>query len=460
MDKKVTSKLAVSVLALLLAASLVATSSYAWLVLSGDPEVGGMQINIGGSNTILVAADLTHVEEDGSISHYPGEFGQTINFLQYESYDYLKEVTGLLPVSTSDGVYWFLPEYYGTEDRAVKDGTVINGQIKDITEFYVDSSLDYANQNSDTEKTDRYGHYIYLDFWVVSPAGEYKLRVSTGSETENSGSYAISLMEPVETDANGDGENDSYGLTQGDETAAASLRIGFLANQDGADSRDVLRYLSSETDSPKYNMFLGQYQSPGESIEHYSAARNHFTIYEPNGDLHPQGENGYYLITEPLGLNGGVITETDISDRLTVQNSSAWKLSSSGQDTMLEQEFKVAAVNKVFGEQTTAELRDQFYRERLQGQLGIYLSGGRFIRSTENLYAAAAATGGMLEKDAEVLQDTGGATEDVYITVLQKNAPQRIRMFIWIEGQDADCVNHADVSGFALNIELAGSNES
>ena len=55
-------------------------------------------------------------------------------------------------------------------------------------------------------------------------------------------------------------------------------------------------------------------------------------------------------------------------------------------------------------------------------------------------------------------KDTATATDDVYITTLQKDVPQRIRMFIWLEGQDADCANHALSSTFAVNIELAGSN--
>ena len=51
-----------------------------------------------------------------------------------------------------------------------------------------------------------------------------------------------------------------------------------------------------------------------------------------------------------------------------------------------------------------------------------------------------------------------GATDDVYIVKLEKNVPQRIRLFIWLEGEDVDCVNSASASAFAFRIELAGSN--
>ena len=49
-----------------------------------------------------------------------------------------------------------------------------------------------------------------------------------------------------------------------------------------------------------------------------------------------------------------------------------------------------------------------------------------------------------------------GATEDVVIIELEQNVPQRIRMFIWLEGQDIDCPASANSARFAVNIELAG----
>jgi hypothetical protein len=47
------------------------------------------------------------------------------------------------------------------------------------------------------------------------------------------------------------------------------------------------------------------------------------------------------------------------------------------------------------------------------------------------------------------------------ITTLKANTPQRVRMYIWLEGQDADCNNISSVnaSGFSLNIELSGANQ-
>ena len=59
----------------------------------------------------------------------------------------------------------------------------------------------------------------------------------------------------------------------------------------------------------------------------------------------------------------------------------------------------------------------------------------------------------MLQTDA-----SGGSAEDISIVKLEKNFPQRIRMFVGLEGQDADCVNSAADAGISINIEFAGGN--
>ena len=53
--------------------------------------------------------------------------------------------------------------------------------------------------------------------------------------------------------------------------------------------------------------------------------------------------------------------------------------------------------------------------------------------------------------------ERSGATEDVTLVHLEKNVPQRIRMFIWVEGQDLDCMRSLNEISFALGLELAGS---
>ena len=49
--------------------------------------------------------------------------------------------------------------------------------------------------------------------------------------------------------------------------------------------------------------------------------------------------------------------------------------------------------------------------------------------------------------------------EEYYIVKLEKNVPQRIRMFVWLEGQDVDCALSAFADSLALGLELAGGSD-
>ncbi len=82
---------------------------------------------------------------------------------------------------------------------------------------------------------------------------------------------------------------------------------------------------------------------------------------------------------------------------------------------------------------------------------------GDFFRTTQTLVTNAGASG-YLSPDGVANLLRAGATDDVYIAQLAKNKPQRIRMFIWLEGQDVDCVaSGAEGADFALTLELAGA---
>ena len=109
--KKIYFKLIVMLVALLLSVSVVIMSSYAWLVLAGNPAVTGIQVAIGGGNTILTAPNIRIVEEDGTVYNHPGHFSDKLNFGMNPGYEYLRELGNLTPVSTSNGMEWFIPTY-------------------------------------------------------------------------------------------------------------------------------------------------------------------------------------------------------------------------------------------------------------------------------------------------------------------------------------------------------------
>jgi len=441
--KKIYVKLIVIVLELILAFSVVAVSSYAWMVLSNNPAADGIQIAIGGGSTILVAADLTQ-EVDGVVYHYPDRFQSTLNLGQHKSYRYLRNLAGLTPVSTADGINWFLPDYYNVSDPEVERGEAEFGALKPVEEFVLDDLLVHANL-VDEEELIAKGSYIYLDFWVVSPGQDYVLRFSTGDDGD--GSFVIGLPTAAQ------GEH-GYVLSDSVPGITSSIRVGALVNSLDLIDNTMLYYQRSAAYSSQYTKLRGSYTEKGSGWPMYSSQYS-FTIYEPNGNEHADpGRSGQYLITSPVGLVNGTAAYADIRDRLAVQMGSFWTPAEVGAGTQLAQRFQAAVLEPSFRGLTAEEAAEKFYRDYLGNQVAPYVTTGDFVKNTRSLYAAAetGAAGDVY------WNNMAGATDDTCIVKLEKNIPQRIRLFIWIEGEDADCTKGEMLSSFAMQLELAGSN--
>lgn len=443
MKKRAYLKLACTASALLAAMAMIVMSSYAWLTASSSPVAEGIQVAVGGGSTILLAQDV----KDDNGNHYPGVFGKTLtlsDILDPEAY------MGLLPVSTADGIHWYLPTYYTDADPEVLNGEAVAGTLKPCEQFTPDETLAYANLSPEAEEAeDATGHYLYADFWVVSPGGSYDLRVSTSTKPEDSsaGSYVIDLPQVVE---NKDGK---FELAAPENPASESLRIGFLVNRNFAGESQAA-YAASNTKEDRYTgTLLGVYQEKGSSSSTRDSEYNFFHIYEPNGTGHSQlGEaaNGSYLITFPLGVEDGTgtVKVMPVGDQVSVQTTSTW---SGTAGDMLEAAVKMAGENP-----TAAQVQEKFYG-CLQNNLSTYVNKGKFVSHTSGLYTKAVDAS--VSSNAIDESALGGANEDNsgVIVRLEKNQPQRIRMFIWVEGQDADCVSGVTAGSFAVRIELSGS---
>lgn len=438
-------KLIAIIFALVLSVAVVVMSSYAWFVLSGNPAVTGIQVAIGGGNTILVAADVQQ-EVDGVVYHYPGRFSESMNIRQQPGYEYLNDVAGLVPVSTADGVNWILPAYYDGTDPEVREGTVFSGQLKDVSEFYLDGDMAHANLPKGQTKMVEEGSYLYLDFWVVSHSADFTLRISAGEDA--GGSFLVDLPRAVTTE-----DKIGFDLEETEVKGASAIRVGFLANDVGLTDDTMRYYQNSVYFNERYSKLRGMYQEPSSGTA--ALENNRFTIYEPNCDLNCEGNLGGYTVTNPLSPVNGVIQEVSVADRLAAQTTSTWLPAESGAGSALAQRFRAAVTNMDTGNQELENLSGQFYDEYLQWQAAPYIDNGVFFKHTHDLYKF----GDRVSEDQLAQLDKQGATEDVYIIRLEKNVPQRIRMFIWLEGQDVDCVNAVSISNMLLNLELAGGSE-
>lgn len=416
-------KILASALLIVLSLSMLVMVTFAWYVMSTAPEVSGMQIKIG-SDTIRVAPDC----KDESGQHYPGAFQ---GVLETDTKAIPEDFWGLIPVSTADGKHWFSATYESLE----------NGGDQKTDEYLEDTTLSSANL---TARPKSGGNYLYLDFWVVAPK-DYDLRVSTATQgSGQSGSY-VKVFPQVKMDA-----ARNYSLDETQRQAESSLRIGFLVNEDVVSGES---YKNSTNHDSAYKILKGEYQKPGEALP---TSQTSFTIYEPNCDWHADTEsNGHYNQTLPLAWKGGKVqpvTLESVQTKLAAQTSATWTRTDDGTQTKLSQALQTAMLEAKVTKRGVTDAQsagEYLLNQHLKGQLSGYITSGQFIENTGTLKDGTSLTD-MTD------MDKAGATTDAVIVSLKKNVPQRIRMFVWLEGQDIDCTNEAALKTLLLNLELAG----
>ena len=414
-------KILASALLIVLSLSMLVMVTFAWYVMSTAPEVSGMQIKIG-SDTIRVAPDC--IDASGQ-HHYPGAFQ---GVLETDTKAIPEDFWGLIPVSTADGKHWFSATYESLEN---------GGDQKE--EYLEDTTLSSANL---TARPKSGGNYLYLDFWVVAPK-DYDLRVSTAIQgSGQSGSY-VKVFPQVKMDAAG------YSLDETQRQAESSLRIGFLVNEDVVSGES---YKISTNHDSAYKILKGEYQKPGEALP---TSQTSFTIYEPNCDWHADIEiNGQYKQTSPLAWKDGKVkpvTLESVQTKLAAQTSATWTQADNGTETKLAQALQTALLEAQTTNRSVTNAQsagEYLLNQYLKGQLSGYITSGQFVKSTSDLRDGVRLDKENIEKF--------GAADDAVIVSLKKNVPQRIRMFVWLEGRDIDCTNEAALKTLLLNLELAG----
>jgi hypothetical protein len=436
-----TKLIAASLLAVM-SITMMVTATYAWYSLAGSPALTGVQINVGGDNTIMIAPDLQMVTEEGNIVHYPGAFEKNMNITQEKTYEYLNDLAGLSPVSTADGIHWFIPE---NDENG-------NPKISSLDDFIMDTKLEYANQ------TESGGGYAYVDFWIVSPMDNCTLRISIGDEGE--GSYLIQLPEVVEQ------ENCTYALSKEPGTIGSCARVGFLINEDTVNENIAMEtYINSTNYNTSYKSLRGIYQEQGvlpNTDRDYS-----FMIYEPNGTSHSgKGisyiqtknglvmdvcEDGSYVVTTPIAYENGRRVLKDIKDILQVQKKNIWTASQGDvNESTLEQMFQAFLVGKNTSGWTNEQYMTNFYGKYMQKQYIQYITPAAFFSETWSLYYS----GDLTKTSAEQVNTlpVSNAVPSARLVTLERNVPQRIRMYVWLEGQDVDCSSSTALEYFTLGI--------
>ena len=357
-----------------------------------------------------------------------------------------------------------MPTYYKSSDLEVQNGNAAAGTIRPVQDFTREVNLASANQTG-TLTDSRAGHYAFFDLWVMSPSGDCDLRVATGTDPDDdSGSYVIALPDLSK------GADGSFALNENASSVAASARVGFLVNTtplSGESGTTALLSAISENSNTggSYNSLRGVYAEKGSSTQNFHGSES-FVIYEPNADCHPgSASDGGYIATYPVGADeNGKGKEQSVFTNLTVQKQSTWKTNGNGKSLLAGQleaalfQFKPQLDEEKMNALTAEQAAELFYAKYLQGQYSFLVQKGHFFPKSRALSTRLDPTTRTIESTVLNTYETAGATEDAVIVRLERNVPQRIRVFIWLEGQDADCTGAAENLRFAVNLQLAGAN--
>ncbi len=407
MHTKLNQKLLITGICLLLSVVLLVGASFAWFTVSTSPEISGMQVRLFTDQALLVSADGK-------------EYSQYIDLSeQFKYYAPLK------PISTINGRDWFIASY--------KD----DGSLDELSAFRRDSNLENANvmvysktgegenavytplTGDEYTKANEKGYYVWCEFWLKTELDE-GCQVTLSAPDRDKGN-----IEDWEKEQNVYGSYvlANYGVNEEtqeaymDTNAQNAMRVGFLTGEANAE-----RFVIYEPNADKRSSISQKPDSKeGSYIIDFALEEN--TDYTETGDepKYLNYQDNQYIPTKPIGSSNGTISAMQIqSENLIIQKAGSWN------DEELQN-----AINE--GESPNS---------------GDVAEFGRFVRYSNTLNNGSVTT--------FPENDTGTDLASTTMVVdLEKDTPQKVTMFIWIEGQDADCWNDIASGSFVVNLEFA-----
>lgn len=397
--KQLKMKIIMSITGILLAVTMIASASYAWLTISVTPEIQRITITVtpNGKEVPFELSidydDVKYVEEDAT--------WMTELHLDVEMADY-----NLRPISTVDGKHWYLPKFSA-------DGNVI-----DFREVPLDK---VANKTKTQEaETAAENYLVYADVYVRTRnrdknqdmilSNPVLKNISAGEN--HFGNYV--LWEPEWVDGK---------LVDND--AMASVRIGFQYTDLNADGTEK------------------------------SGQPDNFYIFEPNADMRST-DFGQYL-KDTVNIANGV---EEMTDQIYVKKNASDTQHQVGQYAanfannkqyyatwapkyVSAGSCELVNVASVLGQRLVVQ-ETSSWMDGLQENQTIT---SRSIKHIGTLHHAGAGD------SFTNIPDTSSREE---LTTVEYGTIQKMRIFIWIEGQDIDCWNQVAGGNIYANFEVMG----
>lgn len=381
--KQLKLKLLMAGVSLVLALTMISVGTFAWYTISRKAQVSGISITL---------------EDDGK--NFPFEL--SLDGTNWTTELHVDSRFGVLrPISTYDGVHWYLPNYSSV------------GSVNGFREVRLQ---DVSNRVS-APGVEETGNYLnYFDIWIRTrdPDTGYALKLNNPNKTGSG--YHVEDFETVYGTYvlwAPQWSGGRYVNPTSTNDAMASLRVGFgiLDDQDNmtkfviyepnADLRSHFLdggFEPAAGSGTKEELgtldYLGQGTSGGTKVGSYDTGRLDNTFYSTQV---PQFT---------AGTDGGEDSYTMVDQPTLRQKASSWNTD------------KIAALT------TEGSLNSRCIR-----------TIGDFVNSSGQVVAYS-----QLESMAVITEGT----------------PQKIRVFIWIEGQDVDCWNQISDGSIFANFEFRG----
>ncbi len=417
-------KLLVSLVGMVASASVLVTAGFAWYTLSTNPEISQMQVTLGASEDIWISKDGTNFYKHVDISDTMSE---NMNVLR--------------PVSTIDGLTWYVCDYNPAT------GNIVEDQF-----FRKQWCIDENHRQEGHTHCDNGGFYAYTDIWLKSTKNGAQIRLSIADTNENynaekiSGSFVMSYAY--------DGSTVTL-IENGPETC---VRIGMMIMSPTDEQNAIVLGPTEDAkvEKPEHTFFIYEPNADVRSLLDKQDDRYLTDIYIANlnikehTDIDYDLSNGQYLQTYPIQQGENVVESTEFVDsrgileaassavfpteRLIVQRAMKWD------KKKIEEEGLLA--------QSSFQLTDLLQNKYILRDDKV---SGRFV-ALNSLYSG--------EKDKYQPVDMEGLQAlpaSQPLCTLDDGKICQIRLFFWIEGQDLDCWNDVAGINFLARLEFATS---
>ena len=387
------------------AAMMLVMGTFAWFNINSTATMGSISISMDGQGPFEVSLDYDEDNPDEATWNQVADLtkNETINKL-------LEKGVYLRPISTADLEHWYVATYdFEGNVNGLREVRLDEVGNIPFNETFSPSNTDYVEGSAN--------YLFYFDMWIRSGNDDddiYGLRLSNpamDSEGE------VNLME-------GETNYGTYvmwmptaGGNQNSSAAAAScVRVGFQ-----------LFDKENESQSTVY-------------------------FYEPNADLHP--DYGTYTSNPDVGYlraqNGTDDVKLDTrSTEDALLTTYVPKYQGENSYTMVEQGASVGDELRLFRQKQTVWNEDVISTPEPT-------DGEDQDDSDEPVWTPTDSTkiatiGDFVDAQGKVL-----SIDKMYMTRLSRESVQHIRVFFWLEGQDADCWNSAAGGALFANFEFYG----